>query len=247
MSFILAANWKMNKGPAQARAFFDQYKKNQSLSGIKTLFFVSSVNASVTGDALEGTDLYWGPQNIFPAAHGAFTGETSPQVMKDLGASYVLVGHSERRKLFFESDQQTNVKLHSASEFGLNPVLCVGETFEERKQGRTLEVLNRQLIIGLSNLEPKGELHIAYEPVWAIGTGEVASIDQVSEAHQFIRKFLSEKLPHHHDNIKILYGGSVKPENARELSQGKEVSGFLIGGASLDPEIFFSIARAIKG
>ena len=246
MSFVLAANWKMNNGPSETKVFFDELKSNESFSKLKTLFFVSAVNASATSEALKGTPFQWGPQNIFPAASGAFTGETSPQVMKSLGASHVLVGHSERRKLFFESDAQTNIKIHSAQEFGLSPILCIGETLEERKQGQTLNVLNRQLVSGLSNLEPKNELHIAYEPVWAIGTGEVATTEQVGEAHRFIRKFLLEKLPNHHQDMKILYGGSVKPENAGELSRVDEVTGFLVGGASLKVETFAAIAQAIE-
>lgn len=247
MSFIVAANWKMNKGPREARDFFDEFKKVNEASSVKTIFFVSAVNAVVTSTSLSQTSLSWGPQNIFPAAQGAFTGETSPKVMKDLGADYVLVGHSERRSLFSESDEQTNFKIHGAQDHSLSPILCIGESLEERKAGSTLEVLSRQLIAALSNIDIKQELHIAYEPVWAIGTGEVATVEQVSEAHQFIRQFLREKYPEQHQKINILYGGSVKPENAKELSQAKEVSGFLVGGASLKPESFVKIIKETQG
>jgi len=247
MSFVVAANWKMNKNPKETQDFFSEFLKTEINSSIKTIFFVPSVNALTASEALNQSNIHWGPQNIFPAPEGAFTGETSPKIMAELGAKYVLVGHSERRKLFFESDEQTNVKIHSAQEFGLSPILCIGETLEERKQGLTLEVLNRQLVSGLSNLQPKAELHIAYEPVWAIGTGEVASTEQVSEAHRFIRKFLIEKLPAVHQDMKILYGGSVKPSNARELAMTEEVSGFLVGGASLEPSSFHEIIKAAQG
>ena len=247
MSFVVAANWKMNKNPQQTREFFAEFLKTPVSEKIKTVFFVPSVNSLPAAEALDGTTVSWGPQNIFPAPNGAFTGETSPKVMADLGAQYVLVGHSERRKLFFESDEQTNIKIHSAQDFGLSPVLCVGETLEERKQNLTLEVLNRQLVSGLSNLQPKYELHIAYEPVWAIGTGEVASVEQVSEAHRFIRKFLNEKLPKYQKSMNILYGGSVKANSAQELANTEEVSGFLVGGASLDPASFHDIIRAVQG
>lgn len=243
MDFIVAGNWKMNKGPQETQEFFKEFNELDVPAGVKTIFFVSSVNA-VEASAQKQL---WGPQNIFPAAEGAFTGETSPKVMAELGARYALVGHSERRKLFAESDAQTNVKIHSLQEFGLSPILCVGETLEERQQNLTLEVLQRQLVAGLSNVEPTKELHIAYEPVWAIGTGEVAQVEQVSEAHQFIRKFLKEKLPQHEQSMAILYGGSVKPINASELAQADEVGGFLVGGASLKPQSFFEIIKASRG
>ncbi len=240
MNFVVAGNWKMNKSPKETRDFFNEFAKFEVPHSVQTMFFVPAVNAVATSEA----QVEWGPQNIFPAASGAFTGETSPKVMADLGANYVLVGHSERRKLFAESDEQTNIKIHSAQEFGLSPVLCVGETLEERNQGLTLEVLQRQLVTALSNVEPTKQLHIAYEPVWAIGTGEVATVEQVSEAHQFIRKFLKEKLPNHESKISILYGGSVKPINAGELARAAEVGGFLVGGASLQPQSFIEIIKA---
>lgn len=238
MSFIVAGNWKMNKGPKEAGEFFGSFQ-----SDMKTIFFVSSVNASVASSSKQN----WGPQNIYPAASGAFTGETSPEVMSDLGASFCLVGHSERRQLFGESNQDTQKKVLAAQEFGMSPVLCIGETLDQRKAGETLEVLEKQLSEGLKSVEVKKELHIAYEPVWAIGTGEVATVEQVSEAHQFVRKFLKEKYPDQESNIQILYGGSVKPGNAGELSKAAEVGGFLVGGASLKPETFGDIIEAVKG
>lgn len=243
MSFIVAANWKMNKNPKETQSFFESFQSYDLPENIRSLFFVPAVDALTTSEA----GVTWGPQNIFPASHGAFTGENSPQVMKELGAEFVLVGHSERRKLFFESDEQTNIKIHSCQEFELSPILCVGETLEERQQGQTLAVLQRQLVKALSNITPQKELHIAYEPVWAIGTGEVAELEQVSEAHRFIRSFLKEKLPQHQNQMQILYGGSVKAENAKELSQAEEVGGFLVGGASLKPDSFYGIIKAVQG
>ena len=237
----------MNKTPAEAAEFFKAIQAIQKPIDSEIIFFVSAVNAPAASEYLNNSEVQWGPQNIFPAAKGAFTGETSPEVMKGLGATYTLIGHSERRALFHESDEDTNRKIQSAQEFGLKSVLCIGETLEERKQGRTLEVLNRQLIAGLSSIELSNNIHIAYEPVWAIGTGEVASVEQVSEAHRFIRKFLSEKYPENFQSVEILYGGSVKPENAMELSQADEVSGFLVGGASLKVDSFTNIIKAVKG
>lgn len=240
MKFVVAGNWKMHKNPQETKSFFQAFQKFSIPESIQTIFFVPAVNAIPTSEA----KVNWGPQNIFPAASGAFTGETSPKVLAEMGAQYALVGHSERRQLFFETDEQTNVKIQSAQEFALSPMLCVGESLQERKQGLTLEVLERQLVKGLSNVQPQKELHIAYEPVWAIGTGEVATTEQVSEAHRFIRKFLKEKFPNTENQMAILYGGSVKTNNASELSQADEVGGFLVGGASLEPQSFFDIIKA---
>lgn len=247
MSFIVAGNWKMNKGPKEAREFFDTFKKIEEHSSLRKLFFVSAVNAPAAGLSLSGTHIGWGPQNFYPEANGAFTGETSPQVMKDLGAEYALIGHSERRSLFMETNEMVNTKVKAAQNFGLSPVVCIGETFKERKEGLTLDVLEKQLSEGLKDVEVKNQLHIAYEPVWAIGTGEVASVNQVSEAHQFIREFLVKNYPEHQKNMNILYGGSVKPGNSAELSLAKEVSGFLVGGASLKPDSFLEICKAVQG
>jgi triosephosphate isomerase len=243
MSFIVAANWKMHKSPEEATAFFSKFAENSIPEHVKVLFFVPAVTAVAASQSQQ----LWGPQNIYPASHGAFTGETSPQVMQGLGAQYALVGHSERRSLFHESNADTNLKVKSAQEFGLSPVLCIGETLQQRKSGDTLEVLKAQLTEGLEGFEPSGELHIAYEPVWAIGTGEVASVEQVSEAHQFIRSFLKERFPQLEPKIQILYGGSVKPGNATELSQAQEVGGFLVGGASLQADSFADIIKAVQG
>ena len=247
MGFIVAANWNMFKTPLEAETFFHSFlpQVENLKPPVKIIFFVPAVNAWVSSLQLKGTDVTWGPQNIYPAKEGAFTGENSPQVMAEIGASYAFVGHSERRSLFAETDAVTNTKVKSSQEFGLNPVLCIGETLDERKQGKTMEVLKRQLSEGLQSVDVQKELHIAYEPVWAIGTGEVATTAQVSEAHQFIRKFLKEKFPIKESQINILYGGSVKPENAAELATASEVGGFLIGGASLKVESLMSIVKVV--
>lgn len=247
MSFIVAANWKMFKTPIEAETFFHSFLPQvESLDEkTKVILFVPAVNAWVSSLQLKGTKVSWGPQNIYPAKEGAFTGENSPSVMAEIGATYALIGHSERRSLFGESNDQTNVKIKSVQEFGLSPILCVGESLEERKSGKTIDVLKTQLSEGLKDIEIKKELHIAYEPVWAIGTGEVATTAQVSEAHQFIRQFLQEKFADKASKINILYGGSVKPENSSELSTAKEVGGFLVGGASLKVDSFYSIIEAV--
>lgn len=244
MSFIVAANWKMNKNPDETKSFFTELKSQEINSLVKSLFFVPAVNLVTTADCVSETDIGWGPQNIYYKESGAFTGENSPKVMADIGASYGLVGHSERRSLFSETDEETCLKVKALQEFGISPVLCIGETLEERNLGKTIEVLKRQLRVGLSGVEIKKELHVAYEPVWAIGTGEVATIDQVAEAHQAIRQFLKETYPSAESQINILYGGSVKPENAGELAKVDGVGGFLVGGAALKVDSFCEIIKA---
>ena len=257
MSFLVAANWKMNKSPGETRAFFSEFLKHRISKSFQLVFFVSPVNGEATAFALGAgssnpsseikTSMSWGPQNIYHKASGAFTGETSPRVMKELGAQYVLVGHSERRTLFGETNEQVKFKVKAAMDFGMSPVVCVGEALAERRQGRTLEVLKAQLQEALEGLKPQKELHIAYEPVWAIGTGEVASPEQVAEAHGFIRKFLEDRFGFHHRDMKILYGGSVKADNACLLKSIEEVGGFLVGGASLEVNSFLEMIRAIEG
>lgn len=242
MKFVVAANWKMHKNPGETLQFFNSFKNYKISDIIQTLFFVPAVNATTTAHCLEKTTVFWGPQNIYPAASGAFTGETSPEVMKDLGARYVLIGHSERRQFFNETSEQTRQKMDVAQQFDLNPVLCIGETLAQRTDGKTFAVLEEQLVKAIDRFVVKNQLCIAYEPVWAIGTGQVASPAQVAETHLFVRKILNEYLPN--KEIPILYGGSVKPENAGELARTKEVGGFLVGGASLQPESFYSIIKA---
>lgn len=245
MSFILAANWKMNKNPKETEEFFSDLLLQDWNNSLSRVFFVPAVNLVTTSNCLKGSSVQWGPQNIYSQESGAFTGENSPKVMADIGAQFALVGHSERRSLFGETDEQTCLKIKALQEFSISPILCIGETLDERKSGKTLEVLKRQLSVGLSGVELKKELHIAYEPVWAIGTGEVATVEQVAEAHQSIREFLKNNYPNEENNMQILYGGSVKAASAGELSQVKEVGGFLVGGASLKVDSFCDIAKAV--
>ncbi len=252
MGFIVAANWKMNKSPGETERFFSDFLKNRLPESMDIVFFIPSVNASVTAQALKvgvrekNLSVFWGPQNIYHQARGAFTGETSPQIMGDLGADFVLVGHSERRILFHEDDRQINLKMQAAIDFEMVPVLCVGESSDERRTKHTMEVLRGQMERGLINIKPKKGLHIAYEPVWAIGTGEVASPGQVEEVHGFIRGFLKNRFGSDHEGMKILYGGSVKADKALSLGRISEVGGFLVGGASLEPESFLGIIRMVE-
>ena len=188
-----------------------------------------------------------GAQNMYWERSGAFTGEISPAMLRELFVRYVVLGHSERRALFGETDAIVNRKVHAAYEEVLRPILCIGETLEQRERGEIEKVLSSQLRGSLANVAAK-ELHetvIAYEPVWAIGTGKTASAAQAQEAHAFIRKTLGEMSDEATaDKVRIQYGGSVKPDNARELLSQPDIDGALVGGASLDPRSFAQIVKA---
>jgi triosephosphate isomerase len=244
----------MNKGPNEARKFLQEFmplvseaKQSNKLTDQKILIFPSPVNMEACALTIsQGNQtrlIEWGSQNSYFEAQGAFTGETSAEIVKQLGGTWVLVGHSERRKIFNEADEILAKKVHFAQSLGLTPMLCIGEVLEERDSGQTNSILKRQLEVGLSAANNKKLLAVAYEPVWAIGTGRVASVQQVAEAHSFIFQVLSDL--GFSSTVPILYGGSVKAENARELGQINHVGGFLVGGASLEPKSFFSICQAL--
>lgn len=239
MKKIFAANWKLYKSPNDARVFFTQFKQVSKKATGELVFFPSAFALEATANSLQGSNLKWGAQNCFTQAQGAFTGENSAQVVKELGGSYVLIGHSERRQIFGESDALIAEKVAFVQGLGLTPMLCVGETLEDRENTHTHRVLETQLEISLSRADAEKPLVIAYEPVWAIGTGKVATPEQVAETHTdvftIIKNLGFEMTP-------ILYGGSVKPENAAGLIKQPHVNGFLVGGASLDPQSFIEIA-----
>lgn len=239
MKKIFAANWKLFKSPTETRAFFLQFKEMAALATGDIVFFPSAICLEATSVALQGTALKWGAQNCYTQTQGAFTGENSAQVVKDLGGSYILIGHSERRKIFAESDALIADKVALTQSLGLIPLLCIGETLEEREAKHTFRVLETQLTLGLAKADPSKPLVVAYEPVWAIGTGKVASPEQVEEAHRDVFGLLKQL---RFELSPILYGGSVKPDNAAGLIDRPHVNGFLVGGASLDPKSFAEIA-----
>lgn len=241
MKKLMAANWKLHKTPAETREFFRQFLPQAPNLGVDCLFFPPATSWEAASEVLKDQPVQWGAQNIWFEAQGAFTGEASAQTLKALGGQACLVGHSERRRLFNESPDWMGRKVAFAQNLGLTPVLCVGETLEEREAGRTSEVVIAQLREGLSSAVPAPNLVIAYEPVWAIGTGRVASSAQVAEAHQLIHAELEQK---GFQGTRILYGGSVKPDNAKELLSIPHVDGFLVGGASLEVESFLKICQA---
>lgn len=287
---IAAGNWKMFKSVKEARDFFREWETLVANAAVKegavlakdpahavsgapgapiakkqspeVIIFPSSILLTTVADATLDMDVEFGPQNIGWQQEGAFTGETSAVTAKEIGATFALIGHSERRSLFHEADEMIAKKVAFAESIGLVPMLCVGETLEEREKGQTEKVVAQQLKAGLSQLAiPHANLHghgvvptedpnhipfvIAYEPVWAIGTGKVATPEQAETVHTFLREQLKALRGSQADSVPILYGGSVKPDNAVILAQRKNIDGFLVGGASLKPSDFLAIANAL--
>lgn len=245
---VLAANWKMTLGPSEARDFMTAFLAAYDARVDRTLIFfppaltLSAVRASLN----DRSDILLGVQNIHAEAKGAFTGENSAHMAADAGARVVLVGHSERRHVFGETDDATAAKCAMAFQHALIPMLCVGEKLDEREAGKTNEVVLRQLRAGLSRIAKNQVWHVmvAYEPVWAIGTGKTAQPSDASAVHRVIREELFKLCGSNEDAdaIPILYGGSVNKDNARALLTAPGVEGLLVGGASLDPVSWSAIA-----
>lgn len=244
---VIAGNWKMHRGPADTEAFFSALDLTGVAGGHELIVFPPSVSLfAATSSRTRDRRVQLGVQNIHWEDEGAFTGEVSALMASEAGATFALVGHSERRHVFGESDEQTALKVRAARRHALVPVLCVGETIEERRAGQVDEVILRQLDAALPDLrDGDGRFLLAYEPVWAIGTGETATPDDASDAHTTLRRRLEAAMGVAGAAVvPILYGGSVKPANAAELLDAPEVDGVLVGGASLDPVSFAAIASA---
>ncbi len=224
-------NWKLNKNLDEAKNFISEFSALVSKDEKEHFAFFPQ---SLIAGAFVDSGLHWGPQNVYSLGSGAFTGETSVKTAVGMGAQYALIGHSERRSLFLESDEFLNQKVKLCLESNTTPVFCIGESLKEKEEQRTFEVLEKQIASGLKNVDLSNVI-LAYEPVWAIGTGVSATPDVVLEVHDFLKDLIKN------DETPILYGGSVKPSNAKELYQINNVDGFLIGGASLDPKILYSV------
>ncbi len=249
MKKLMAANWKMHKTRSEARETLKAFLSGmpQLPADREVLFFVPFTALASAAEVLGGQRGYFlGGQNMYPADKGAYTGEISPAMLTDCGCSYVLTGHSERRAIFGESSEFIGRKTTFALERGLKVVICIGETLEEREQGRLEAVLGEQLEKGLAGVESADpeKLAVAYEPVWAIGTGKVAGPKEILESHAFVRSWLCQRYPETGNALRILYGGSVKPENCGEIMGLDNVDGVLVGGASLDAEMFRQIVLA---
>ncbi|NLV98001.1 MAG: triose-phosphate isomerase [Desulfovibrionales bacterium] len=251
MKKLMAANWKMYKTVeegVQTATELMQLLTSNSLQDREVLLCPSFTMLGAVGPILSKVPgCFLGAQNFYPAGQGAFTGEIAPEQLKALGCTYALAGHSERRHVLGEPDEFIGQKIVFGLHSGLNMILCIGETIAERQAGKVEEVLARQLAMGLANalsMATAKTLAVAYEPVWAIGTGEVAGPAEIMAAHAFVRAQLVSLLPEYGQKIRILYGGSVKPDNARTIIHLDNVDGVLVGGASLQAKSFSQIVLA---
>ena len=244
---LIAANWKMYKTPEQTQAFFRDFMPMVADHARDEIAVcVPYVDLFVAVEAARGSNVAIGAQDMHWEKEGAFTGEVSAGMLLAVGCTHVIIGHSERRQYFGETDDVVNLKLKAALEAGLTPIVCVGEVLEEREAGLTEDVLRRQCLRAFHAISAKkaARLVVAYEPVWAIGTGKTATPAMASDAHALIRGEAAKAFGNtFSENLRILYGGSVKPENAKALMAEAEIDGALVGGASLDPKSFSAIVK----
>jgi triosephosphate isomerase len=246
---FIVGNWKMHKTLAETRDFCERLKQEWAAIGknkVAAAVAPPFTSLAAAADVLKGSPIGVAAQDVFWETKGAYTGEVSPGMLADAGCRLAIVGHSERRQFFYETDESVNRKVSALKEAGLVPILCIGETLSERQGGGTLAVVERQMRQGLKGftVAKTGDLVIAYEPVWAIGTGQTATPRQAQEIHSFLRGLLEDLFtPETADRIPILYGGSVKAENIRDLMAEKDADGALVGGASLEVQSFLSILR----
>jgi len=242
----MAANWKMNKVSSETREFIGRFfPEVKSVSDVDIVLappFTSLVQAA---EMIRQTNIMLAAQDVFYEEKGAYTGEISPSMLKDVGCKFVIIGHSERRQYFNETDEIVNRKIKAAQKGGLSVIFCLGESLEEREAGRTFAILEREMNQGLdgTNIE---NIVVAYEPIWAIGTGKTATPEQAQEVHAFIREKLRVKYGNKSGDIRIIYGGSVTPENVDSLMACADLDGALVGGASLKVESFVRIVKFIK-
>ena len=241
---IIAGNWKMFKTKAEAIAFAEEFRELYKDTDVQTAICAPFTNLEALKEAFAGTEIKVGAQNVHFADEGAFTGEISVSMLEEIGVDFCIVGHSERRQYFGETDETVNKKLKKLFEGPIRPILCVGESLEERDADKAFDVVGGQIKADLEGIDAADvkKLVIAYEPIWAIGTGRTATPDQAEEMCAFIRKTLIELYGEEvSDEVIIQYGGSVKPANATEIMNMDEIDGALVGGASLKPEDFMEI------
>ena len=244
---IIAGNWKMNLTPSQGVELVNQLKPLVIDADCDVVVCVPATDIYAVGQALKGSNIKLGAENVHFAESGAYTGEISADMLLELGVEYVIIGHSERRQYFNETDETVNLRTLQALKKGLTPIVCVGETLEERETNKTEEVLKRQIVEGLKGVEDLTKIVIAYEPVWAIGTGKTATSEQANETIGYIRNLLKQVFCENCANkVRIQYGGSMKPSNAKELMAMSEIDGGLIGGASLKAVDFSQIVNYNK-
>ena len=242
---IIAGNWKMNKTVAESISLAQELKKNLgNVEDREIIICPPFTSLFPVGEELKGTKIILGAQNLFPAESGAYTGEISPLMLKEIGVSYCILGHSERRAYFKEDNSLVNRKSKITLKFGMKPIICVGETLEQREKNLAFSVIKEQISGGLEGLSTSevANIVLAYEPLWAIGTGKTATPEQAEEVHAFIRKDVYSRYGDEiASSLRILYGGSVKPENVASLMQKEDIDGALVGGAALSADSFSKI------
>jgi triosephosphate isomerase (TIM) len=246
---LVAGNWKMHKTVAEAEQFIGALlPKVSDLDGVDVGICPPFLALQAMVDSARGSRVAVYAQNMHEAESGAFTGEVSPPMLAEVDVHGVILGHSERRQYFGETDKALQAKVPAALAHGLQPILCVGETEEEREAGDTERKLRHQVQEALHRIDADRvtEIVIAYEPIWAIGTGAVATPEQAQEAIAFVRALVEQRFPGRSEGVRILYGGSVKPDNCHKITLMPDVDGFLVGGASLDPDSFAELVRAVK-
>lgn len=245
--YLIAGNWKMNKTASEARDLASELVHEIGSQAEVSVAICPPFTAIASlGATLEGSTIALGAQNMHPEASGAYTGEVSASMLRELFVKYVILGHSERRQYFDETNEFINAKLHTALKASLRPILCVGESETEREAGKTLEVIKKQIAEGLLGvaLQQADKVVIAYEPIWAIGTGKTATPEMAQEVHGYIRGLLAELFSENASRkMSILYGGSMNSKNAKELLSQKDIDGGLIGGASLKAKDFSTIVK----
>ena len=240
---LIAGNWKMNNTTAKALEFVESFGANDN-KDVDVAICAPFTQLEALKGALEGKDILLGAQNVHFEDSGAYTGEISADMLNEIGVDLCIIGHSERRQYFAETDETVNKKLHKLFEKGIRPIMCVGEGLEERENGEAFQIVRTQLIEGLVNIDPDQmkEIVIAYEPIWAIGTGKTATPEQAEEMCRFIRECIEEVYDEAvAEEVIIQYGGSVKPENAHDILSMPDIDGALVGGASLKPDSFRGI------
>jgi len=244
---LIAGNWKMYKtGPEAVETARELAQLCSDVQDVQVMIAPTFLSLPLVAASIEGSNIQIGAQNLYFENQGAFTGEVSADMIMAAGAQYVLIGHSERRLYFGETDSSVCKKIKSAIKSGLKPVLCIGESETQREEEKTFSILDKQVSDGLKGLglDELAHLVIAYEPVWAIGTGKTASVDQVRQVHEYLRSLLEKLFSKDFSNqTRILYGGSVNPENAKDLMGIEDVDGALVGGASLDANKFINIIK----